>query len=116
MLTTKLVIRLLDFHGRLLGWAEVQAAIRGDGTLFVAQPTHIMVETEGQPASISVHWVDVNVETRMPTPITTWVTLGQIVTLTGDWTALIVGPAAGGLPPVTVKAPVSLAIPQGRLG
>lgn len=116
MLTTKLVIRILDPEEQLLGWAEAYAVARGDGTLWVERPTPIMIEVEGLPRYISVHWCDVNVETRATTDFTAAISTGNTLTMPGDWTAIVVGPMAGGLPPVTVRNNVAVMMPVGALG
>jgi hypothetical protein len=119
-MVAKLVLRLLDRDDRMLGWAEATAMAPGDGTLRVLPSTLIPVEHSGLPHCISVHWCDINIEWRVtmgldPSPSQV-VMAGNFFTVDGNWTALILGPAAGGLPPVTVRAPISVAVPQGRLG
>lgn len=115
MLVTKLVVRLLDPGGMLLGWAEVQGQARGDGCLWVEEQTIIQLEHDGTVAFLSIHWCDVNVELRSEVE-RAQVKFGEVMTLPGDWEAMRVGPAAGGLPPVTVRQSVSIGIPVGNFG
>lgn len=114
-MTTKLVIRILDAGIRLLGWAEVQAEMRGDGCLTVDAPTLVPVDDSGVPAWLSVHWCDVNVETRSRIE-TSKVRTGDMFTVPGPWVAITVGAPAGGLPPVTVRSAIRVAVPTGVLG
>ena len=114
MLTTRLIIRLLNAQGQLLGWAEALGEARGDGALWVWAPTNIGIEVNGILTHVSVHWCDVNVEVRVVAAPQT-VTLGQVITLPGNWEAMRCGPAAGGLPPVTVRTPVSVGLLAGSL-
>lgn len=115
MLKTKLVVRMLDAAEQLIGWAEVSGQARGDGKLWVEEPTLVMIERDGVIAYLSVHWCDVNVEIRSAIERAA-VTAGQLLRLPGDWEAIAVGPAAGGLPSVTVRTPVEVRIPVGTIG
>ncbi len=115
MLVTKLVIRILDAQDQLLGWAEAQGEARGDGKLWVSGPTLVGIERDGETAYLSVHWCDVNVEIRSVIE-RTLVQPGKIFRLPGEWPAITCGPAAGGLPPVTVRSPVSIDVPLGAMG
>jgi hypothetical protein len=115
MLVTKLVIRMLDVDEQLLGWAEVQAEARGDGKLWVDPPTFVAIERDGVVNYLSVHWCDVNVEIRSVVERAR-VTLGQLFELPGQWAAITCGPAAGGLPSVTVRSPVAVQVPVGAFG
>lgn len=116
MLNTKLVVRILDVDEQLLGWGEASALARGDGTLWVEPPTPILIERDGKPTYVSVHWCDVNVEIRSVIDYRKPIAAGNIMTMPGDWVAIVVGPAAGGLPPVTVRTPVEIGVPVGALG
>jgi hypothetical protein len=115
-MTTKLVVRVLDAAGALLGWAEAAGTALGDGYIRVLGPLPVLIEVEGHPQAISIHWCDVNVETRVPfAAAVPGVRVGDTITLALD-PAFRVGPAAGGLPSVTVRAPVAIDVPVGRLG
>lgn len=116
MLTTKLVVRVMDADLRLLAWTEVQGEARGDGALWVKAPTLAGVEAAGVPAWLSVHWADVNVEARSRFDHRA-VSVGEVLTLA--WPSapiLTVGPMPEALPPVTVRAPIRVAMPVGALG
>lgn len=112
---TKLVIRLLDAAGELLGWAQVMGHARGDGKIWVNEPTLVQIDQIGTVAIVSVHWCDVNVELRYTVDPKELI-LGQQYALAGDWDAITCGPAAGGLPPVTIRTPISMIVPAGQLG
>lgn len=114
----KLVIRLLDASGNLLGWVEHRALLRGDGMLRASGPVVIPIEAEGQPAQVSVHWCEVNVETRSSVDgAVPPVKIGDSLSVYGLNTVLIaVGPQANGLPPVTVRRRLEVAVPTGGLG
>jgi hypothetical protein len=115
MLITRLVIRLLAASNRLLGWTEINAEARGDGRLWATAPVTILVEEAGVATEISAHWVDVNVEARsMVAPVQ--VHVGQPVTAIGAGPVFNVGPAAGGLPAVTVRRNVVITPLTGGLG
>lgn len=115
MLLTKLVVRILDARNQLLGWAEAEGHARGDGKLWVNAPTLVPIELAGTPAVLSVHWCDVNVEIRSDVERAK-VNAGDMLTLPGNWPAVTCGPAAGGLPPVTVRSAVTLGVPVGAMG
>jgi hypothetical protein len=116
MLTTKLVIRIMDAQNQLLGWAEATGEAKGDGKIWVDAPTRVMIEQTGIPHLLSVHWCDVNVEIRSLVEQKKPLAFGNVLELPGQWPAITCGPAAGGLPPVTVRDPVSIGIPVGALG
>ena len=112
---TKIVLRLLDAEGALLGAVVHDAAIKGDGCLRAAGPVVVTVAQTGCPAVLSLHWCDVNVETRIAAPVP-WVTTGQVVTLFDrDAPLIVVGPMPASLPPIVVGA-VTVAVPAGGLG
>jgi hypothetical protein len=115
MLITRLVIRLLGAGNQLLGWTEIDAEARGDGRLWATAPVAVLVEEAGLTAEISAHWVDVNVEARSPVaPVQ--VQVGQPVTVIAAGPVFNVGPAAGGLPAVTVRRNVVITPLTGGLG
>jgi hypothetical protein len=110
----KLHLRVIDAAEGLLGWAEVFAYAKGDGQLWVRDAVVVVPDVSGVAATLSVQWVDLNVEARSamaPTAVAAGVPLVA-------WPAgpiFRVGPQAGGLPPVTVKTSVALAVPVGSL-
>ena len=117
MLTTKLIVRVLDDDGALLAWTEVMAEARGDGCLWPkAQTFTACVEQSGTPASLSVHWADVNIEVRTPLAAGTLVAGAPVTLSFHGQPAMIVGQMPGALPPVTVRAPISISMPVGALG
>jgi hypothetical protein len=78
----------------------------------------IQVEADGMPRDVSIHWCDVNVETRVPImgQIFREVKVGDMVTVFRYGSPMIqVGPMPGPLPPVTVKS-VAVGVPVGQLG
>ncbi len=115
MLVTKLVIRILDGKGDLLGWAEAIGEARGDGKITVTGPTVVGIEMGGEAEFLSVHWCDVNVEIRSPM-VRSRMRPGQLYRIPGEWPAITCGPAAGGLPPVTVSTPVVVQCLPGGTG
>jgi hypothetical protein len=109
------VIRVLDAAGNLLGWTEVQAKARGDGRLWSPGPVDVLIDRDGESAFASVHWCDVNTETRVPYIGT--VRAGQRIPLCFKSSPLVVvGEIPQGLPIITVRAPVGVGIPAGQLG
>ncbi len=117
-MTAKIVCRVLDANGRMLGWSEHHALVPGDGTLRADGPVQIPIDQRGRPYAISLHWVDVNVETRIPcsgelldvhsgSALTVFASGQPIVTL---------GQPPVGLPMITVGRPVRVGIPVGQMG
>ncbi len=114
-MTTKLVVRLLNAAGDLLGSVVHHAAIKGDGCLRAAGPVVCGIAQSGFASEVSLHWADVNVEVRVPSPAPS-VQAGQIVPLFDAGAVLIqVGPMPGPLPPIVVGA-VAVSVPVGGLG
>lgn len=114
-MTTKIVVRLLDAGGALLGSVVHHATIKGDGCLRAAGPVVCGIAESGAPTIVSLHWADVNVEARVPAPAPA-VQAGQIVPLFDAGAVLIeVGPMPGPLPPIVVGA-VAVSVPLGGLG
>jgi hypothetical protein len=112
---TKLVIRILGRKEELLGWAEAVGEARGDGKIWISEPTLVLVEQDGTAMYLSMHWCDVNVEIRSlieQHPVKQ----GDVFNLPGEMVAFVCGPAAGGLPPVTVRNAINIGIPVGSLG
>lgn len=116
MLITRLVIRLLDRENRLLGWTEIHAEARGDGRLWATADVSLAAEETGEAAILSAHWVDVNVEARSLLPAPRSVHSGEIVPVLTAGPVFLVGPAAGGLPAVTVRTPVVITPLTGGIG
>lgn len=117
-MTAKCVVRLLDEENQLLGWAEVYASPRGDGKLWCNGPVQAVIDVPGthKLAHVSLHWCEINTETRLPFGHR-FVTYGERVTVYLPNTPIItVGPMPGPLPPVTVGRPVAIGIPVGQMG
>lgn len=118
MLITKLVVRVLDAGGQLLAWTEVQGEARGDGCLRSDRVWPAAVTCTGVPASLSVHWADLNVEVCLPPPAALLrpVSAGEVIALV--WTnepIIRVGQMPQSLAPVTVGS-VSVSVPVGKVG
>lgn len=112
---TKLVIRLLDGEGQMLGAVVHHAAIKGDGCLRAAGPVVIIAERDGVPACVSTHWCDVHVETRVPFP---WVPVkaGRVISIAAaNAPLLVVGTPPVHLPPITVGS-TAVGVPVGGIG
>jgi hypothetical protein len=118
MLTTKLVIRLLDAANAVIGWTEHSAIVRGDGTLRAAAPVSCLIDAPGWVETISIHWADVNVETRVAPPGgPIAVRVGDSVTLYEKHAALLtIGTPPANLPPVVLRQTVAVAVPMAALG
>ncbi len=116
MLTTRLIIRVIDADELLLAWTDIEAEARGDGRLWSTISPLLLVERAGTPHTLSVHWPDVHVEARTPLTLEA-VTIGSTITLPWENTpVLIVGPVPGPLPPVTVRGSIQIGVPVGSLG
>jgi len=112
--TAKLVVRVLDAGGRLLGWVAHPAAVRGDGTLRASADVSVPIMESGGAAVVSWHWCDPNVEIRVP--VDTAVAAGQVWTVKRSAEVILqIGPAAGGLPPVVVGR-IEVPVPPGAVG
>lgn len=113
---TKLVCRVLDREGLLLGWCAHEAILRGDGCLRASSPVSLTIDESGMPEVLSIHWTDVNVETRSPMPA---VPLGRGDSITVFATNAVMiqagAPPVQRLPPVTVRH-TAVAVPVGQLG
>jgi hypothetical protein len=66
MPTVRLIVRILDAFNELLAWAEVQAAMKGDGCLRAQAPTLFIPTASGTVTTLSIHWPDLNVQRRIP--------------------------------------------------
>ena len=116
-MTTKLVVRLLGQEGELLGWGVVMAEARGDGALWMPEgpPLTVVAEQAGVAATVSVHWADINIETRVeafPIPVNA----GQKVPLTFGGPMIKIGDPPQNLPAVTVRRSVTVGVPVGEVG
>jgi hypothetical protein len=114
---TKLVIRVLDRDdAHLIGWAEAGGLILGDGMIRVVDAVTVPVDVPGVPLWVSVHWCDMNVETRVALPVSVQLPVEAGHSLQfGLNPAMTIGPAAGGLPPVTVGRRIEIDVPAGQL-
>lgn len=105
--------RVLDAANHLLGWTEVQAEARGDGKLWTTEPVTVLCDA-GHAEVLSIHWCDVNVETRVP--FVADIGTPTIVRVYPAGTPVItVGEMPGPLPPVTVRS-TAVGIPVGQMG
>lgn len=112
---TKLVLRVLDAEGVMLGAVVHHARIKGDGCVRAAGPVVMGMARAGIPSVLSVHWCDVHVETRVPLALPS-VMPGQIVEVCAAGAPLmVVGPMPGPLPPVEQSGAV-VPVPVGGLG
>lgn len=113
---TKVVIRVLAADESLLGWVEVRGEARGDGHLWAGHPVAVPIDQSGTPATVSIHWADVNVEIRVAAPPTP-VTAGMALLLPyGEQPLFKVGEMPQSLAPVTVRQSVGIGVPMGYLG
>jgi hypothetical protein len=112
-----LVCRLLDAENRLLGWCAHEAAIAGDGFLRAAGPVVLTVDVSGDPTEVSIHWADLNVETRVPFPKTRVLDRMQLTLFQPNSPMLHVGePPKRRLPPVSTRCGASIPVPVGQVG
>lgn len=110
----KIVVRLMDAEGRMLGWAETSAHARGDGKLWIEKPVAVPVIEDGNFEFISSHWTEMNIEVRLPVPEgPVALKKGTIMPLTAPWAVFDLGAPAGGLPPVTIGHNVAITVPTG---
>jgi hypothetical protein len=119
ILTSKLVMRLYDANGALLGWCQHEAAVKGDGLLRAAALVALSIDEPGVPHELSIHWADLNVETRVPMPPNVpMVPRGHLLALfqPNQMMAHVGQPPATRLTPVSTKSSVNVGIPAGTLG
>jgi hypothetical protein len=118
----RFIVRLLTAEGDLLAWSEVHAQAKPQGrprsTPFMAMgPTSFVIERDGIASQLSVHWADLDVARATPLMQATPVQLGQVVRF--DWIEpvwMVKGSEVDvPLPPVTVRAQVTIAPPVGSL-
>lgn len=106
----KIVVRLLDAAGKMLGWQEVAGKMPGDGTFTVAG--EVPVDEDGMLSTVSIHWCEMNTEYRFgfnPVEVKkkTMCAISPIV--------IRVGEKARGLTPVTTRGSVVIQVPVGSL-
>jgi len=115
-MTAKIVCRLLDINGQMLGWNEHHASMPGDGTLRADGPVQIYIDHDGLPTVVSLHWTDVNVETRIPCPAVRAKQGEALIVFASGDPIIRLGVPPVGLPLVTVGRPVQVGIPAGQMG
>ncbi len=114
-MSVKLVVRVLDADNRLLAWVPVWAEMRGDRGLHVTGVYSAPVEAVGVPVILSVHWTDMNVQSRVLLTDHPRVEPGMVVPLSWPGPAITVGSDEGPLPAVTVRQAVTIAPPTGDM-
>lgn len=116
ILSTKLVIRLLDAQNQLLGWCAHDARSLGDGRLRADGPVHLVMRASGVVTTASIHWADINTVTVIPLAKEKGVTAGDGYQLfqDGDEMVRIGEPPESRLPPVTIGQDVTIGIPIHR--
>lgn len=113
-MTTRLILRLMDADGQLLGWQEVQALARGDGALWLesGQSVTVPIDVSGSASVLSVHWPDVHVEARQAIgPVSVTAPGPLVLPFTGP--VFRVGTPPVYLPGVTVRSSRVVAVPVG---
>lgn len=111
----RLILRLLDDSGQMLGWELCEAHVPGNGALVLSAPVVIPIDKPGLPTCLSVHWVDVNVEVKIPLTFNTFCNAGSSWMVNAG-EIIRVGPQADGLPPVTVRSSVGVSILPAGMG
>lgn len=115
---TKLIFRVLTIAGELLGWTEHMALAKGDGKLWTTSRVVVPIEAPGVAHELSMHWVDINIDSRIPLPPHTMLTVkvgDTLLPFEADVPAIVVGPMPAALPPVTVRTAVLVTVPVGDL-
>ena len=115
---TKLVCRLLDADDQMLGWCWHIAAMRGDGCLRSTLPVVLDVDESGTGVVLSVHWADMNVETRIQMPVPFMVKRGDSLTIFPSNAPMLQAgtPPEKRLPPVSTRQAIDVTVPVGSLG
>ena len=113
---TKIVVRILDESGALLGWAPLIAEARGDCKLHATHACAVPIEQSGTAVVVSYHWADVGVQTRVPFgPLQ--LSAGRSVELSFPAGVVISLPSDDGpLPPVTVRGTTVVTAPTAVMG
>lgn len=121
-MTARFIVRLLDAADRLLAWQEVYATAKPQDRpaascpFWPVVPTRFTIEVAGQATKISVHWPDLDVARVQALAEPLDVQVGQEALFTWIEPVWLVGGSRDvPLPPVTVKAPVSVSVPTGGL-
>lgn len=117
----KFVVRLLDAEGQLLAWTTVWAepkpqARGGSCPFFATEPTTFVAERSGRAVETTIHWCDLDVARRQALAEPVAIEAGQVLRfawLEPVW--LVPGMRDVPLPAVTVREPVSVAVPVGSL-
>jgi hypothetical protein len=109
---SKVVLRLLDADGGLVGSVVHQARLRGDGCLRASEDVIIQIHSPMVARVLSVHWCDPNVEVRMPVAIGG---LASFVAFRVGDPLIRIGDMPGPLPAITVGS-VAVGIPVGAMG
>jgi hypothetical protein len=109
---TKVVLRLLDSDGALVGWAVHHARLRGDGCLRASSDVIIPIDPPRVGTVLSIHWCDPNVEIRMPVVVGG---MPSFVAFRFDDPLIRIGEMPGPLPAITVGS-VAVGIPVGAMG
>ena len=113
---TKLVVRLLDVDGRVLGASKCFAVARGDGYLHAESSAAVLLEASGVAAAVSVQWCDINTEIVMPLHTMEWVSAHQAIELFPAGPIFKVGDPCREYPPFVERDSVALGVPLGSLG
>jgi hypothetical protein len=110
----RLIVRLLDEAGALLGWAPLRVEARGDAMLRASHGLALTVEQAGLAYALSFHWADVHIQRRVLVgPLA--VSVGQQVPVVGAGEVVWILPSdTGPLPAVSVRG-ASIAVPTGAM-
>lgn len=113
---TKIVVRILDAAGALLGWTPLLAEARGDQTLRASHVCVVPIEQSGTATVVSYHWADIGVQKRVPFgPVDLFE--GALIELKfPDGVVLTLPSDEGPLPAVTVRASTALSPPTAAMG
>ena len=120
-MTEKFVVRVMDAENALLAWTTVYAESRPQGSrrscpFWAVGRTQFVIERDGLASQVLVHWCDLDLARAQaiePTPVQ----VGQVFDYAWIGPVWLV-PAMEKdlvLPPVTERAPVTLAVPTGSL-
>jgi hypothetical protein len=112
----KVVIRLLDGDGGLLGWGQVEAAFRGDGCVYSAQMRlEIPIERAGIVETMNMQWCDLNINLDRPVQ-KAHMEVGQLWSLRFVEPLFQLSSSRSSLPSVTEHKNVDIEVPTGHLG
>lgn len=111
----RFVLRLLDAADGLLGWTEVLARPCPGGAFHADDAVGLVVDRDGQAASVTVHWTELDIARRVTVPV---MAVRAGVRLRLDWPENIVwrvhGEADVPRPPVTVRRDLTLSLRPGE--